>query len=284
MKIIIIAGPNGAGKSTFAAEYLEREGAGRPFVNGDDIAAMLNPENPAAVAQEAGRQALRQMEAYVTDGVDFALETTLSGRAYATRIRRWQARGYRVAIIYLRLPSAEYAVERVAQRVAEGGHEIPEAVVRRRFVRSWTNFRELYREVADEWQVYDNSVRPPRLMQESRGCQVVREPRVAQSPSRGDFDAALKTADRGQQYPSIRRLQMTGQPGGFPEGEPAVKNVLAALLRAQERAMARAAARDGVDSSLASTNDATAATAPADLTSATSSAREIVDPRLGSNR
>ena len=60
MKIIIIAGPNGAGKSTFAAEYLEREGAGRPFVNGDDIAAMLNPENPAAVAQEAGRQALRQ--------------------------------------------------------------------------------------------------------------------------------------------------------------------------------------------------------------------------------
>ena len=189
------------------------------------------------------------------------------------------------AIIYLRLPSAEYAVERVAQRVAEGGHKIPEAVVRRRFVRSWTNFRELYREVADEWQVYDNSVRPPRLMQESGEWQGVREPRVAgQSPSCDGLDAARKTADRGQKYRLIRRSQMAGQPGGFPEGEPAVKNVLAALLRAQEPAMARAAARDGVDPSLASTDDATSATAPADLTSAASSAGEVVDPRPGSNR
>ena len=100
------------------------------------------------------------MEAYVASGTDFAVETTLSGRAYARRIRHWQARGYSVAIIYLRLPSAGDSVERVAQRVKEGGHDIPEAVVRRRFGRSWTNFRELYREVANEWLVYDSSVRP----------------------------------------------------------------------------------------------------------------------------
>ena len=145
MRIIVVAGPNGAGKSAFAAEYLKKEGAGRPFVNGDDIAARLNPENPAArPRRKAGRIALQQMKAYVASGTDFAVETTLSGRAYAARIRRWQARGYRVAIIYLRLPSAEHAVERVAQRVAEGGHDIPESVVRRRFVRSWANFLDLY--------------------------------------------------------------------------------------------------------------------------------------------
>ena len=109
------------------------------------------------------------MEAYAASGVDFALETTLSGRAYAVRIRRWQARGYRVAIVYLRPPDVEYAVARVAQRVAEGGHDIPEAVIRRRFARSRANFLELYRDVADEWQAYDNSVRPPRLLQESAG-------------------------------------------------------------------------------------------------------------------
>lgn len=169
MRIIVIAGPNGAGKTSFAMEYLEAEGAGRPFVNGDDIAASLSPENPAAMAGEAGRIALRQIEVYANSGVDFAMETTLSGRAYPVRFRRWKARGYRVAIVYLRLPDAEYAVARVAQRVAEDGHDIPEAVIRRGFARNWANSLGLYRDVADEWRVYDNSVRPPRLLQESAG-------------------------------------------------------------------------------------------------------------------
>ena len=247
MRIIVIAGPNGAGKSTFAAEYLKKEGAGRPFVNGDDIAAGLNPRNPAAAAQEAGRITLRQMEAYVASGTDFAVETTLSGRAYARRIRQWQAKGYSFAIIYLRLPSAGYSVERVAQRVKEGGHDIPEAVVRRRFGRSWTNFRNLYREVANEWLVYDSSVRPPLLIEQSPGWQGVREPRAAgRSTERGDLYSPRTTADRARAYESTRRSRMTGQPGRFPEGEPSVKSVTAALARAEEVAMARAAAlRDG---------------------------------------
>ena len=88
MRIIVIAGPNGAGKTSFAMEYLKGKGAGLAFVNGADIAARLSPENPAAVAGEAGRIALRQMEAYVDSGMDFAVETTLSGRAYAVGIRR----------------------------------------------------------------------------------------------------------------------------------------------------------------------------------------------------
>ena len=83
MKILVIAGPNGAGKTTFARRYLKREGDRRRFVNGDDIAAKLRPDDPAAVAQKAGRLALREMEAHVARGEDFATETTLSGRAYA---------------------------------------------------------------------------------------------------------------------------------------------------------------------------------------------------------
>ena len=243
MRIIIIAGPNGAGKSTFAAEYLAREGAGRPFVNGDDIAARLRPEDPAAVALEAARIALRQVREYVVSGTDFAVETTLSGRAYATRIRRWQARGFRVGIIYLRLPSANFALERVAQRVEEGGHNIPEPVVRRRFARSWTNFRELYRRVADEWLVYDNSVRPPVLLEESGQWQGVREPRLPRRLLAGGASGELPEAtDRRQHYLEIGRPYMAGRPGRFPEGEPSAKSVFAALVRAQERALKRAAA------------------------------------------
>lgn len=224
MRIIVIAGPNGAGKTTFATEYLRLKD-GPPFVNGDEIAARLNPGDPARAAQQAGRIALRQMETYVAIGEDFAVETTLSGRAYAARIRRWQARGYRVAIIYLRVPSADFAVRRVAKRVGEGGHDIPEAVVHRRFERGWENFVELYRDIADEWQVYDNSGSAPVLLAESESWQGIREPRPTHS-----------------QYTPAGGELMTETVRRFPEGEPSTKNVLAALVRARERALARAAA------------------------------------------
>ena len=271
MRVIVIAGPNGAGKSTFAAEYLRREAGNPPFVNGDDIAANLNPEDPAEAAQQAGRIALRQMDAYVATVMDFAIETTLSGRAYARRIRHWQARGYRVAIIYLRLPSAGYSVERVARRVAEGGHDIPEPVIRRRFARSWSNFLELYREVADEWQVYDSSVRPPLLIEQSRDWQSVREPRPAgRSMARGDLDSRPTTTYRGREYESTRRSHMTGQPGRIPDGEPSVKSVLAALARAQEVAMARAAAVRDAETSQEQADDPTTAATHMDPPSATS--------------
>lgn len=225
----MIAGPNGAGKSTFAKEYLGREGEGPPFVNGDDIAADLSPDDPGAVAARASRIALGRMDALVADGADFAFESTLSGRAYAARLRRWQAGGCRVSIVYLRLASADQAVERVARRVAEGGHDIPEAVVRRRFERSWRNFVELYRDVADEWQLYDNSGSESILVAQSPGWRAVREGRAS-----GYADSET-TASR-------RSVMAAETPPRFPEGEPSPKSVLAALARARLRAMARAAA------------------------------------------
>ena len=280
MRIIVFAGPNGAGKTSFAMEYLEGEGegAGLPYVNGDDIAARLSPENPAAVAGRAGRIALRQMEAHVDSGVDFALETTLSGRAYAVRIRRWQARGYRVAIVYLRLPEADYAVARVAQRVAEGGHDIPEAVIRRRFARSWANFIELYRDVADEWRVYDTSVDPPRLLQESAGWKGIlgRHP-SGRLPGRDDVELARPPAATEEPFLSVRRPGMAGQPGRFPDGAPSVKGVLAALARAQKKAEARAAAVAAARSSSETSDGGDTAATPSDPAPATSTADERAD-------
>ena len=255
MRIIVIAGPNGAGKSIFAAEYLQLEGSRRPFVNGDDIAAVLNPADPATAAREAGRLALRQMDAYVASETDFAIETTLSGRAYVRRIKGWQAHGYRVAIIYLRLPSADHAVRRVARRVRQGGHDIPEDVIRRRFTRSWTNFVDLYRQMADEWRVYDTSVRPPRLLEASAHWGKIREPQpaAAQAMVRRNTTTQVKTTDRCQRHQPTRRSLMAGRrkpmaaqpplmngrPGRFPKGEPSHRSVLAALIRAQERALAK---------------------------------------------
>ena len=230
MKILVIAGPNGAGKTTFARRYLKREGDRRRFVNGDDIAAKLRPDDPAAVAQKAGRLALCEMEAHVARGEDFATETTLSGRAYAKRIRRWQASGYRVSIIYLRVPSADHSVARVARRVREGGHHIPEPVIRRRFERSWRNFRDLYRKVVDDWRVYDNSGEVPVLLEESEEWNAVREPGTKWRAS----GPRQRTTDSGRQ-------QMTEQPWRFPEGEPSNDSILAALVLARKDAMRKVA-------------------------------------------
>ena len=247
MKVLVIAGPNGAGKTTFSRRYLPRVGSELPFVNGDIIAAELNPDAPDAAAQRAGRIALARMGSYAAEGRDFALETTLSGRGYLRRLLAWRQRGYRIGIVYLRLPSADQVVKRVAQRVREGGHDIPEPVARRRFERSWRNFVDVYRPVADAWQVYDTSGRSPTLVASSNGADILPLPplewRLREVPVH--VDAAARDAwDR--QDDDTRRERMAKEaeqaPDRFPEGEPSVKNVMIALRLAQKDALARAEA------------------------------------------
>ena len=149
--ILIIAGPNGAGKTTFATEFLLNEAGCRTFVNADMIAAGLNPFEPERSAVAAGRLMLRLIDEYVGKGESFAFETTLSGRSYARMIPSWQAKGYWVRLCFLRLPSADMAVTRVRNRVREGGHNVEEEVVRRRFNAGWRNFQEIYQDIVDEW-------------------------------------------------------------------------------------------------------------------------------------
>lgn len=163
-KIIIIAGPNGAGKTTFAREFLPNEADCPVFVNADLIAAGLAPFAPQSAAMQAGRLMLRQIERHLAAGESFAFETTLSGRNYLTRIPIWQAAGYRVELIFLRLNSPDEAIARVAQRVRQGGHDVPEAVIRRRFAAGLENLRRHYAPLVDAWALYDNSGDAPVLL------------------------------------------------------------------------------------------------------------------------
>jgi len=163
-KIVIIAGPNGAGKTTFALEFLPREADCPDFINVDLIAAGLSPFDPDRAAIRAGRVMLEEIRHRVRNKNSFAFETTLSGRHYARMIPRWRAMGYHVKLIFLNLPTADLAVARVAARMAQGGHNVPEPVIRRRFDRGLRNLHNMYRTLVNSWALYDNSGMSPRLI------------------------------------------------------------------------------------------------------------------------
>jgi len=166
-RIVIIAGPNGAGKTTFAREFLPNEAHCPNFVNADLIAAGLSPFAPDLAAFKAGRLMLEAIADYVKQGESFSFETTLSGLTYAQMIPVWRSSGYAVKLIFLSLPDVEIAIERVATRVIQGGHNVPEEVIRRRFAHGIKNF-ERYKLLVDSWQLYDNSGAPTVLLDEGQ--------------------------------------------------------------------------------------------------------------------
>lgn len=163
-RVIIIAGPNGAGKTTFAREFLPNEADCPVFINADLIAAGLSPFAPETAAVQAGRLMLHEIDRHFAARTNFAFETTLSGRGYLRRIKQWQHVGYEVGLIFLQLASSEEAIARVAQRVQQGGHNIPESVIRRRFAAGKENFTTLYAPAVDYWAMYDNSGGLPVLL------------------------------------------------------------------------------------------------------------------------
>jgi predicted ABC-type ATPase len=164
-RCLLIAGPNGAGKTTFAREYLPNDARVLNFVNADLIASGLSPLRPELAAVAAARLMLQELERLVTRRADFAWESTLSGLAHVTRLQTMKQLGYHVEIIYLRLASPRLALKRIAARVRQGGHDVPKSDALRRFSRSWQNFQTRYRVLADAWAVYDNSSRPPKLIE-----------------------------------------------------------------------------------------------------------------------
>ena len=169
-QIIIIAGPNGAGKTTFAREYLLKEAHCPDFINVDLIAAGLSPFDPDRAAIRAGRLMIAEIERRVRKGESFAFETTLSGHGYARMIPRWRRAGYQVRLIFLSLPNPEIAIARVAMRVAQGGHNVASAVVRRRFDSGLRNFQHVYMKLVDKWEWYDNSGSVPKLLSQGRNA------------------------------------------------------------------------------------------------------------------
>ncbi len=163
-RIVIIAGPNGAGKTTFAREFLPREAGCPVFINADLIARGLSPFAPEKVALQAGKLMLGEIVRKVSRGESFAFETTLSGMNYARWIPRWRKAGYHLKLVFLSLPAAELAVARVKSRVAQGGHDVSEEVIRRRFDAGRRNFEAVYRGLVDSWILYDNSGSVPVLL------------------------------------------------------------------------------------------------------------------------
>ena len=165
-RCIVIAGPNGAGKTTFARDYLPSIAGLIHFVNVDLIAGGISPLRPELAAVTAGRVVLRELKRLVEEETDFAFESTLSGLLYARRIQDWKARGYAVSIAYLQLASPQLALSRVAARVKQGGHNVARSDVLRRYKRGWTNFLEVYRPLADDWTLYDNSRPLPKWLEQ----------------------------------------------------------------------------------------------------------------------
>jgi len=163
-KCYIIAGPNGAGKTTFANEFLPIEAECLNFINADLIAHGLSPFQPDKMGIEAGRLMIQQVDECARKNESFAFETTLSGRGYEKKIKKWKHQGYEIIIYYLKLPSVDMAIERVKMRVAQGGHNVPEKDIKRRFDRSWANFNEKYKSLADSWIVFDTSGKEPVIL------------------------------------------------------------------------------------------------------------------------
>ncbi|GAB4020960.1 zeta toxin family protein [Spirosoma koreense] len=162
--LYIMAGPNGAGKTTAAYTLLPEVMKTKEFVNADEIARGLSPFNVEAVAFEAGRLMLQRMEQLMHQEVDFAIETTLSTRSYVQTIHRAQQIGYTVSLYYFWIPSAEVSKERVALRVAKGGHNIPPDVIERRYSRSVINLTNLYIPVCDYFTVFSNANIPTEMV------------------------------------------------------------------------------------------------------------------------
>jgi predicted ABC-type ATPase len=162
--VYVIAGPNGAGKTTFAAELLPDFVNCREFLNADLIAAGLSPFAPETQDMRAGRLLLARIRELTEARQDFGFETTLAGRGYARMFARMRRLGYRIVLYFLWLPSADLAAVRVANRVRQGGHHVPEADIRRRFAAGLRNLFGLYRPLLDGWSLYDGSTFPPRLI------------------------------------------------------------------------------------------------------------------------
>lgn len=154
-RLVIVGGPNGSGKSTFAEEYVQRFGL--EYLGADAIAAELAPQDPFSVRVEAGKQFVRRLTAAIEAGHSRVVESTLSGKGLERHIQAAHAQGYEVIMVFVTLDSPELCIARIRERVAQGGHFVPDEDVRRRFYRARRLFWTHYRPLADNWQLFSNT-------------------------------------------------------------------------------------------------------------------------------
>ncbi|MBW8001473.1 MAG: hypothetical protein FVQ80_05575 [Planctomycetes bacterium] len=162
----IIAGPNGAGKTTFALRYLPQIADCLNFVNADLIASGLSPFDSLSAQYEAGRLFLREIHANIDKRVDFAFETTLSGRTQISLLKKLRQDGWQSVLFFLWIPDADFSKNRIRERVKHGGHNIPDDTIYRRFPRVMNNLIKIYIPLCDRILCYDNSGPKPVLVSE----------------------------------------------------------------------------------------------------------------------
>ena len=155
--LYIIAGPNGAGKTTASYTLLPEVLHCDEFVNADDIAKGLSPFNPEGVAIEAGRIMLTRIKHLLLENKTFAFETTLATRSYVGLIEEAKVKGYEIELVFFWLNKVETCIERVKTRVSEGGHNIPEETIKRRYERGVNNFVNLYEPLVDKWMLFNTT-------------------------------------------------------------------------------------------------------------------------------
>lgn len=155
--LYIISGCNGAGKTTASLRVLPGVLDCKQFVNADEIARGLSPLDPDSMAIEAGKLMKARAEQLLEGEENFAMETTLSARTYIKLVKRAREKGFRVQLIFFWLKSPETAITRVAQRVQEGGHNVPQNVIIRRYYTGLNNLFNLFMPIVDVWMLFDNS-------------------------------------------------------------------------------------------------------------------------------
>jgi predicted ABC-type ATPase len=186
--VIMLAGPNGAGKTTSSRSLLVGQLKVMTFVNADIIAQGLAGFDPESAAWEASKIMLGRLDELAEKRQDFAFETTLAARSYVPRIEKWRSEGYCFQLYYFWLPSADLAVQRVADRVEQGGHHVPEETVRHRYRQSLRNLFDLYMPLADVWNIYLNEQRGmPELIARGSGdkTKLVTDARVWEMMQKG---------------------------------------------------------------------------------------------------
>ena len=149
--------PTARGRRPSSSVFAPRHLALLDFVNADEIARGLSPLAPERAQIEAGRIMLERIRQFISQRKSFAMETTLSGRTYRLILKQAKEAGYATHLDFLALPSVEDSIRRVANRVQQGGHNVPEADLRRRFRLGLSNLFNLYRPYCDTWNLYLNS-------------------------------------------------------------------------------------------------------------------------------
>lgn len=162
--LYIIAGCNGAGKTTASFTILPEILNCKEFVNADEIARGVSPFQPEKVALEAGRIMLHRIDDLLSENENFAFETTLATKSFVHLINKAKNKGYKITLLFFWLENVELAIDRVKTRVREGGHNIPQDVIIRRYLRGVQNFFSLYMEIVDNWVFIDNSGKPYKII------------------------------------------------------------------------------------------------------------------------